>query len=84
MPITEIVRVLARGRATAGSFELLYDVTGAMLPDEQTVGWPAFWVRELRGDGVEAPELVATHGPFETEDEAIEFGEERGADWLVA
>jgi|GEM_PF-1697792 len=70
MPITEIVRVLARAQSPTGALELLYDVTGAMLPDEETLGWPAFWVRQLQGSA-----LIATHGPFDTEDEAVEFGE---------
>ncbi len=76
MPITEIVRVLAVADLPGGTLELLYDVTGRMLPDEETVGWPAFWVRRLDG-GV----LVATHGPFATEDEALERGEALGGEW---
>jgi hypothetical protein len=78
MPITEIVRILARAETAAGSLELLYDVTGTMQPDEQTVGWPRFWVRELDVAG----RLLRVQGPFETEDEAIAWGEEaRGGAW---
>jgi hypothetical protein len=49
-----------------------------MQPDEQTVGWPRFWVRELDVAG----RLLRVQGPFETEDEAIAWGEEaRGGAW---
>ncbi|MCO4768456.1 MAG: hypothetical protein KDA24_00390 [Deltaproteobacteria bacterium] len=77
MPITEIVRILARASFPGGTYELLYDVTGEMLPDEETLGWPAFWLRELDGDTV----LQRVHGPWETEDEAIEWAEACGAVW---
>jgi len=82
MPITEIVRVLAEAALPGGRLQLLYDVTGRMLPDEETVGWPAFWVRELDPRSDAGGGLVATHGPFETEDEALEFGEARGGVWV--
>ncbi len=77
MPITEVVRILARAAFPGGTFELLYDVTGEMLPDEQTFGWPAFWLREVDSEGV----LRTVHGPFETEDEAVSWAEERGGEW---
>ncbi len=77
MPITEIVRVLAVAEGPGGtSWELLYDVDGTMRPDEETLGWPQFWLREVR-EG----ELHATHGPFPTEDEAVEEAERRGGEW---
>ena len=70
MPITEIVRVLAAGGASDGArYELLYDVDGSMRPDEATLGWPRFWLRELR-----AGRLVRVHGPYDDEDEALNAG----------
>lgn len=63
MPITEVVRILARATGSDGRVVgLLYDVDGRMGADEDAVGPPTFW---LRIDG-------ASHGPFETEDEAVE------------
>ena len=67
MPITEIVRVLAVSGSPEGTLELLYDVDGSAKPDEQTVGWPRFWIR--RADG-------RVHGPFDDEDDAVAFGVE--------
>ncbi|NND84608.1 MAG: hypothetical protein HKN46_05605 [Acidimicrobiia bacterium] len=80
MPITEVVRVLARAEHAGGAFELLYDVSGQMLPDEQTLGWPAFWLRCLDREGV----LREVLGPFPTEDEAVERAEGLGAGEFVA
>lgn len=71
VPITEIVRVLATSPTPSGRLELYYDVSGEMLPDEQTVGWPKFWVNQFDESDV----LVERHGPFDIEDEALEFGE---------
>ncbi len=69
MPITEIVRVLAESDTYDGRvLELLYDVDGSAKSDEDTVGWPRFWIRERR-----AGRLEATHGPFDDEDEAVDF-----------
>lgn len=68
MPITEVVRILASAATTDGrSVGLLYDVDGTMGADEQTFGYPKFW---LRIDG-------ASHGPFETEDDAVDEAERR-------
>ncbi len=80
MPITEIVRVLA-GSTTSDQrrLELLYDVDGTTRPDEQTFGWPRFWIREWTG------EQLTTHGPFDDEDEAVEAGDALGArGWRTA
>ena len=75
MPITEIVRVLARSTTSDGRrLELLYDVDGSGKPDEETVGWPRVWIREWRG-----LELAETHGPFDSEDEAVEAATGHGA-----
>jgi hypothetical protein len=73
MPITEIVRVLATSPSPSGRLDLFYDVSGEMLPDEQTFGWPRFWVNQLD----ENQALIQRHGPFEVEDEALEFGESK-------
>jgi hypothetical protein len=66
VPITEVVRILATAAASSGqSVGLLYDVDGRMGADEDAVGPPSFW---LRVDGT-------SHGPFETEDQAVEEAE---------
>jgi len=67
MPITEVVRVLARaqGRSAAGtatSVELVYDTDGSFGPDRLAIGSPSFW---LRVDG-------HSHGPYIDEASAIE------------
>ncbi len=75
MPITEIVRVLARSTTSDGrTLELLYDVDGSCKADEQTVGWPRFWIREWRGGA-----LLDIHGPCDDEDEALERAAGMGA-----
>lgn len=74
MPITEIVRVLARCTTSdSRRLELLYDVDGTARPDEQTVGWPRFWIREWSGAA------MVTHGPFDSEDDAVEAATTLGA-----
>ena len=74
MPITEIVRILAVAEGGGARFELLHDVDGRMRADEATVGWPRFFVREVR-----AGRLVAVHGPYDAEDDAVAEAEGRGA-----
>lgn len=74
MPITEIVRVLARGAAPDAGIELFYDVDGRMGPDEEARARPFFW---LRIDGAQARTL----GPFFDELEALERGEALGFTW---
>jgi len=71
VPITEIVRTIAsapgqhEGRTV--TVELAVDVDGRFGPDEDAIGYPAFW---LRVGG-----LVV--GPFEYEGEAAEAAGER-------
>ncbi len=71
MPITEIVRTIATGpghldgRPVTGA--LAGDVDGRFGPDEDAVGYPAFWLR-VEGQVI---------GPFEHEDEAVEAARQR-------
>jgi hypothetical protein len=68
VPITEVIRILATATAADGrEVGLLYDVDGRMGADEDAVGPPTFW---LRVDG-------ESHGPFETEGEAVDAAEGR-------
>ena len=68
VPITEVVRILASATGSDGRVVgLLYDVDGRMGADEDAVGPPAFWLR-IEG---------ASHGPFETEGDAVEAAEHR-------
>ncbi len=72
MPITEIVRTIARapGRDTAGrniEVELRVDTDGRFGQDADATGFPAFWI--VAGERV--------LGPFTHEDEAVEAAEAR-------
>ena len=67
MPITEVVRVLARtqGHNAAGvetTVELIYDTDGRLGPDRLAIGSPSFW---LRADD-------QSHGPYSDETAAVE------------
>ncbi len=72
MPITEVVRVLARGPGTSEAgeglwVELFYDVDGRLGADAAATGYPQYW---LRAGG----EVV---GPFPDEEEALHIACER-------
>jgi len=74
MPITEVVRVLAKapGMDDGGaptSVELLYDTDGHAGPDRLAIGSPSFW---LRVNG-------RSHGPYSDETGAIEAAQVRFA-----
>ena len=67
MPITEVVRVLARARGKSASgeplwVELVYDTDGSFGPDRTAIGFPSFWLR-IEGH---------SHGPYADEGSAIE------------
>ncbi len=66
MPITEVVRVLARARGVGPDggaiwVDLVYDTDGAFGPDRIAIGFPSFWLR------VEDH----SHGPYGDEESAI-------------
>ncbi len=66
MPITEVVRVLARARGVGPDGEalwidLVYDTDGAFGPDRIAIGSPSFWLR-VAG---------RSHGPYGDEESAI-------------
>ena len=75
MPITEIVRVLARGRNATSEVEMFYDVDGRMGPDEGACGRPHFWLK-LRGATGES-----VLGPYDDEPDALRAGEALGFTW---
>jgi hypothetical protein len=67
MPITEVVRVLARAKGlSAGGeavwVELVYDTDGNFGPDRDAIGFPSIWLR-IQGD---------SYGPFIDEQNAVE------------
>ena len=67
MPITEVVRVLARAKGVSASgeavwVELVYDTDGRFGPDREAIGFPSFWLR-IQGH---------SFGPFSDEESAIE------------
>ena len=66
MPITEVVRVLARASGRGAddkvvAVELVYDTNGEFGPDRLAIGFPSYWLR-LEGH---------SHGPFDDEESAI-------------
>jgi len=72
MPITEVVRILARttGRSTddrAVAVELVYDTNGELGPDRLASGFPSYWLR-VEGN---------SHGPFADEESAIDAAIDR-------